>query len=333
MKRLFPALALAALSLASCSRFARSQPAVVEDASQSSTTVPTPATAAPSTDASDQGSAERLHELEERAKQLDAAKAELQSLQRETEERKANADALERQIADLRASATQREAEQHAKQQKARARIAQLSSHAEKLEQELASYKQDREPSPSTGSAELVKVEQRSVSAEITGVPHRSDEAVLADRAILTKRLGDVDREGSALDANSRDPQARIVELEQELADLKKSSQSRLEALESVLANTRASGADLRSQLDATRARNAELSEQVGDLKGSVSKLHDLRTTLVEKQRRLDELHSENAADSGEVKTLKLQVADLQAELNKARSVQQTNTRGANEPI
>jgi chromosome segregation ATPase len=273
-----------------------------------------------------------VRELEERAKQLDAANAELQALRRESEERKANADALQRQIAELRASATQRETQQHAKEQKARAQIAQLSSHAERLEGELASYKQEREPS--TASGEQVKLDQRSVPPEITAVSHRSDGATLADPTLLPKRPGDIDSERRALDANSRDPQARIAELEKELADLKKSSQSRLEALESVLANTRASGADLRAQLDATRARNAELSQQVGNLKGNVSKLHDLRTTLVDKQRRLDELDSQNAADSGEVKNLKSQVAALEAELAEARSVQQTTTTtSANEPI
>jgi chromosome segregation ATPase len=397
----FAALALAALSLASCSRFARSQPAVIEDASPSAAGVSTPATVTPSADASvsnDSGqqskelaheladtcaplatsesapeqfqqtldasrdtakqqasrladrlpaarkvdvntpradppqsherSANRLRELGARAKQLDPAKTELQPLQRESEDRKPKAEGLQRQVADLRASATQQQTEQRAKDEKPRAQIAELSSHAENREQELATYKQAREST--AASAERVELEQTSVSAEGANRAHRSDES-LADRALLTKRPGDHD--GRALDPNTRDPQARIAELEKELADVKKSSQSRLEALENVLKNTRASGADLRSQLDETRARNAELSEQVGALKGSVSKLHDLRTTLVDREHRLAELDSQNVADSGEVKKLKSQVAALEADLNKARSLQQASTTSVKDGI
>src|SRR5262249_2263588 len=148
-----------------------------------------------------------------------------------------------------RASASQRETEQRAKDEKSRAQIAELSSRAENLEQALANNTAAR--AQSAASAERVEQQQTNVSAELAGLSRRSDEAALADRAVLTKQIGDPNREGRAPDANRRDQQVRIAELEKELADVKTSSQNRLEALETVLKNTRASGADLRSQLDA----------------------------------------------------------------------------------
>jgi len=271
--------------------------------------------------------------------------AELQSFQENSEQRKAKVDGLQREADTLRDAARDREMEikrhaeeQRAKDEKSGQQIAALTARAETLESDLS---RDRaEWDRQAVEARRLEEEKRAPSKKLAAPPQAGDAATGPAKAALQQRQGEIQTIDDRLDASQRESRHRIATLEAELrlvrdrehasrtdakdlqqalAAEKRTSQSKLEALQSVLQNTRSAGAELHAELDDARRQNTDLSRQVAALNEAVRKVHDLRTKYQEKALQLHEPAPVRSVDR-EIHEQRSQQSSIATELRSARS-------------
>jgi chromosome segregation ATPase len=241
--------------------------------------------------------------------------AELQKFQEDSEQRKAKIDTLQREVDTLRGAAGDREMEikRHAeelraKDEKSGRQIAVLTIRAEALESDLSRDRAERDRQ--AAEVRRLEEEKRALSNKVAGPPHAGDAATGPATAALQQHPGELQTIPDRLEASRRESQNRIAtldaelrlvrdrehasrtevkDLQQALAAEKLTSRSKLEALQSVLQNTRSAGAELHAELDDARRQNTDLSRQVAALNEAVRKVHDLRTKYQEKALQLQE--------------------------------------------
>ena len=283
--------------------------------------------------------------------------AELQSFQADSEQRKAKVDALQREVDTLRDAAGDREMEikrhaeeQRAKDEKSGQQVAALTARAETLESDLSRDRAERDRQ--AAEARRLEEETRALSKKLADPSQAADDAARPAKAAPQQRQGEIQTIQDRLDASQRESRDRIARLEAELrlvrdrehasrtetkdlqqalAAEKRTAQSKLEALQSVLQNTRGAGAELHAELDDARRQNADLSRQVAALNEAVRKVHDLRTKYQEKAQ-LQEPAPVRSVDR-EIHEQRSPQTSIAAELRSARSEPLTGTVPVNQTM
>jgi hypothetical protein len=279
-----------------------------------------------------------LAALQEQRKQLASAQRELESVGRDYKLAVQKARDLDRRVAELRAAA----AEQTAAKQRLEMELGRLTQergerakrHETAAPRSVAGLHDSKpEPGPQ-GRPQTPKPTERAPKAVARiSVPGADPTATPAERRPAKPnaqsvqrpsqdRVGALEAELTAIREREQTSRANAQELEETLAQERQVSRSKLEALQSVLKNTRSAGVNLRTQLDETRDKNAALSRQVTELKTAVGKVHELQTSFQQKSFRLEELAQTKDADTAEIRKLQSQRSSLAGEIRRARSEQ-----------
>jgi chromosome segregation ATPase len=111
------------------------------------------------------------------------------------------------------------------------------------------------------------------------------------------ERIAALEAELREIRGREQATQAEAEELRQALVTEQQASRSKLEALQSVLQNTRHTGAGLRVELDEARQKNAELSRRVGELKADVLRVHALREKYMKQELESPGVVPESSGD------------------------------------
>jgi DNA repair exonuclease SbcCD ATPase subunit len=194
-----------------------------------------------------------------------------------------------------------------------------------KLASELSSLRKAQDEAAQSQAAELAArdAEAKQLGERLTQAERERASALAAlQQRPSQDRVVALEAQLTAVREREQKSRASAQELEETLVQERQVSQSKLEALQSVLKNTRSAGADLRTKLDDTRDKNAALSRQVTELKTAVGKVHELQTSFQQKSFRLEELAQTKDADAGEIRNLQSQRSSLAGEIRRARSEQ-----------
>lgn len=277
-------------------------------------------------------------DAEERLRQIEALRTMLAASERALKANQALLEAMRAQYREEVAGRRRSDARKDEALARARESLRAAKAAAERESTRAAGLAQTAETL--RGQLDRLRADHRKLGAELSSLrkaQEKLDRSHVAALAAEAKRLGErlaqaeqermralaaLEAELTAARERERNSRATARDLERTLREERQASQSKLEALESVLKNTRSASAGLRSRLDDARTRNTDLARQVKSLESDVRKVHELQASFRQKNLRLQELEQRKDADPAELQALRSERSSVAADFRRARSAQ-----------
>ncbi|MGH7897923.1 MAG: hypothetical protein ACREQQ_08215, partial [Candidatus Binatia bacterium] len=142
--------------------------------------------------------------------------------------------------------------------------------------------------------------------------------------------VGSMQRELEKARESERASRASAETLQQALAAEKETARSQIEALQTVLRDTRSVNTAVHSELDAARRENGILTRQVGDLREAMTEVRDLQEHFRQTEIRIQEIAKQKHPNPRQLKNLRANQRSIEAKLRQARSKREAQAGSLN---